>query len=103
MRLPFPSGEANLERVLKKVFDKWRSQRHASAAENGEPSAPAPATAPESQEDADVFKRELLTVVSILFIRAGLVDRVSSQTDAQDKPLQRTVPGGRGALRAASA
>lgn len=65
MRLPFPSGEANLERVLKKVFDKWRSQRHA-VAENGE----QPATE-ESQDDTDVFKRDLLTVVSILFIRAG--------------------------------
>lgn len=65
MRLPFPSGEANLERVLKKVFDKWRSQRHA-AAENGEQPA-----AEESQDDTDVFKRDLLTVVSILFIRAG--------------------------------
>lgn len=70
MRLPFPSGEANLERVLKKVFDKWRSQRHAAnAAENGE--QPAAAAEKESQEETDVFKRDLLTVVSILFIRAG--------------------------------
>lgn len=67
MRLPFPSGEANLERVLKKVFDKWRSQRHA-AAENGEQPASA---SEESQDETDVFKRDLLTVVSILFIRAG--------------------------------
>lgn len=74
MRLPFPSGEANLERVLKKVFDKWRTQRHAaSAAENGEQPAPAATDTKESQEETDVFKRDLLTVVSILFIRAGLV------------------------------
>lgn len=70
MRLPFPSGEANLERVLKKVFDKWRSQRHAaSAVENGEQQAAA--AEQESQEETDLFKRDLLTVVSILFIRAG--------------------------------
>lgn len=82
MRLPFPSGEANLERVLKKVFDKWRSQRHAEKEKEkengGEQQSPAAAAgaAPDSkesqaQDDTDAFKRDLLIVVSILFIRAG--------------------------------
>jgi hypothetical protein len=65
VRQPFPSGRANLERVLKKAFDRWRTRRHAAGgAGSGDDKE-------EGTDDADVFKRDLLTILAIHFVRAG--------------------------------
>ncbi|KAL1409657.1 hypothetical protein Q8F55_003653 [Vanrija albida] len=59
---PFPSGEQNLERVFKKVFDRWRASRHADADEG---------RADETRDDGDAFKKDLLIALSIVFLKAG--------------------------------
>ncbi|RSH84706.1 uncharacterized protein EHS24_006230 [Apiotrichum porosum] len=65
VRQPFPSGRANLERVLKKAFDRWRARRHAGeGGSNDDASDPA-------LDEADAFKRDLLTILAIHFVKAG--------------------------------
>jgi hypothetical protein len=60
VRQPFPSGLANLERVLKKTFDQWRSQRHAREEDKEE-----------TVDDTSAFKRDLLIILAIQFVHAG--------------------------------
>ncbi|KAL7422823.1 hypothetical protein Q5752_002119 [Cryptotrichosporon argae] len=57
---PFPNAEANLERALKRVFERWREVR-----------AAADAPASEDVAGPDTFKRDFVVIVAILFARAG--------------------------------
>lgn len=59
VRQPFPSGDVNLERVLKRAFDRWRA---GGGGEKGE-------------GEADRFRRDLLSACAILHLRAGYVIR----------------------------
>lgn len=80
VRQPFPSGRANLERVLKKAFDRWRARRHAGeGGSNDDASDPA-------LDEADAFKRDLLTILAIHFVKAGCVIACFEYTDAQNVP-----------------
>lgn len=60
VRQPFPGGEANLERVLKRAFDRWRVARHEG--DRSGPNSP--------RDDVELFRRDLLVVCSILFLKA---------------------------------
>ncbi len=57
VRQPFPGGEANLERVLKRAFDRWRVSRHEGT------TSPA--------DDLEAFRRDLLVICAILFLKAS--------------------------------
>lgn len=57
VRQPFPGGEANLERVLKRAFDRWRVVRHEGAAS--------------PTDDLETFRRDLLAICAILFLKAS--------------------------------
>ncbi|BEJ12115.1 hypothetical protein CspHIS471_0205750 [Cutaneotrichosporon sp. HIS471] len=57
VRQPFPGGEANLERVLKRAFDRWRVARHEGS------------TSP--TDDLEAFRRDVLVICAILFLKAS--------------------------------
>ncbi|CAK9786482.1 hypothetical protein CC85DRAFT_326070 [Cutaneotrichosporon oleaginosum] len=57
VRQPFPGGEVNLERVLKRAFDRWRVARHEGDA------SPA--------DGLEAFRRDLLVICAILFLKAS--------------------------------
>lgn len=55
VRQPFPSGDVNLERVLKRAFERWRADREVGTGVDG-------------------FKRDVLSACAILHLRAGWVE-----------------------------
>lgn len=60
---PFPGAEANLDRALKRAFDRWRAERHNEA--NPEEAA---ALSPEAQ-----FKKDFVIILAVLTLRARSV------------------------------
>lgn len=72
VKLPFPGGEGNLERILKKIFDKWRAGRQETEDFDGGVGSGDNA----SKDEVQGFKRDFLVIISVFFLRAGSVFRV---------------------------
>jgi hypothetical protein len=57
---PFPGAEANLDRALKRAFDRWRAERHNEV---------TPEEASALSPDA-TFKKDFVIILAILTLRA---------------------------------
>jgi hypothetical protein len=64
---PFPGGEGNLERIMRKVYDKWRTARHASATDSSRDNNRTLEDVP----TVGLFKQKFLNIVSVLYLKAG--------------------------------
>jgi len=69
VKLPFPGGEGNLERILKKIFDKWRNSHQDDARVTGEGI---------SRDEVEELKKDFLVVLAILFLKTGCALLISA-------------------------